>query len=179
MGIRRRPITAHVQFWDVHFGASREIFRARLSSRKDQKGLEKWRPHNFRANYSVHLHAFMPETALSISLRKLPRRFNLLNGSRIYYKKIKCEKNYTNSSFTTYNPAVASPTEQLYEQMTSNPAVTKRNKQNSNAYILNINSCREVNSLVTYHTLPSLYVCVWLVNTLTSTQPIDSRMICT
>ena len=41
-------------------------------------------------------------------------------------------------SVTTYKPAVASPTEQLYEQMTSNPALTKRNIQNANAYLLNI-----------------------------------------
>ena len=32
--------------------------------------------------------------------------------------------------------------------------------------------------LVTYHTLLSLYVCVWLVNTLTSTAPIGSPIIC-
>ena len=37
-----------------------------------------------------------------------------------------------------YNPAVASPTEQLYEEMTSNPAFTKRNIQNINTYNLNI-----------------------------------------
>ena len=29
-----------------------------------------------------------------------------------------------------------------------------------------------------YHTLPSLYVCIWLVNTLTSTAPIGSPIIC-
>ena len=33
-------------------------------------------------------------------------------------------------------------------------------------------------NLVTYHTLQSLYVCVWLVNTLTSTAPIWSPIIC-
>jgi len=64
-----------------------EIFHTRLSSRKDQKGLESEDP--------------------------------LL-------------------SVTTYKPAVASPTEQLYEQMTSNPALTKRNIQNSKVYLLNI-----------------------------------------
>ena len=31
---------------------------------------------------------------------------------------------------------------------------------------------------VTYHTLPSLYVCVWLVDTLNSTAPIGSLTIC-
>ena len=34
------------------------------------------------------------------------------------------------------NPAVASPREQLYEQMTSNPAFRERNLQKSNAYLL-------------------------------------------
>ena len=33
------------------------------------------------------------------------------------------------------NPAVASSKEQLYEQMTSNPALTERNIQKANAYL--------------------------------------------
>ena len=37
-------------------------------------------------------------------------------------------------------------------------------------------SCPELNS---YNTLPSLKVCVWLVNTLTSTAPVGSPIICT
>ena len=45
--------------------------------------------------------------------------------------------------------------------MTSGPAVTERNIQKANAYLLD--SRPEQKSLVTYHTLPSLYVCVWLV----------------
>ena len=73
------------------------------------------------------------------------------------------------------NPAVASPKERLYEQMTSNPAFTERNIQKPNAYLLD--SRLEQKSLVTYHTLRSLYVCVWLVNTLTSTVPIGSLII--
>ena len=36
----------------------------------------------------------------------------------------------------------------------------------------------EQKSLVMYHTLPSLHICVWLVNTLTSTAPIGSPIIC-
>ena len=74
------------------------------------------------------------------------------------------------------NPTVASPKEQLYEQVTSNPALTERNIQKANAYLLD--SRPEQKSLVTYHTLQSLYVCVWLVNTLTSTAPIGSPIIC-
>ena len=34
------------------------------------------------------------------------------------------------------DPAVASPKEQLYEQMTSNPAFAERNIQKANAYLL-------------------------------------------
>ena len=60
--------------------------------------------------------------------------------------------------------------------MTSNPAFTERNIQKAYAYLLY--SRQEQKSLVTYHTLQSLYVCVWLVNTLTSTAPIGSPIIC-
>ena len=60
--------------------------------------------------------------------------------------------------------------------MTSNPAVTERNIQKPNAYLLY--SRPEQNSLVTYHTVQSLFVCVWLVNTLTSTASIGSPIIC-
>ena len=86
------------------------------------------------------------------------------------------EKNSSFCSVLQGNPAVASPKEQLYEQMTSNPAFTERNIQKANAYLLY--SRQEQKSLVTYHTLQSLYVCVWLVNTLTSAAPIASPIIC-
>ena len=76
------------------------------------------------------------------------------------------------------NPTIASPREQIYEQMTSNQAFTERNIQKAKAYLLD--SRPEQKALVTYHTLPSLYmyVCVWLVNTWTSTAPIGSPIIC-
>ena len=73
------------------------------------------------------------------------------------------------------NPVVASPKEQLYEQMTSNPAFTERNIQKTNAY--HLDSRPEQNFLVMHHTLLSLYVCVWLVNNLSSTAPIESPII--
>ena len=73
-------------------------------------------------------------------------------------------------------PLLPHPHNNLYEQMTSNPAFTKRNIQNANAYLLKF--CPNENSLVTYHTLPSLYICVWLFNTLTSV-PIGYLIICT
>ena len=60
----------------------------------------------------------------------------MLNGSRLYYKTITCEKNSAFCSVLQGNPAVASPKEQLYEQMTSNPAFTERNIQKPNAYLL-------------------------------------------
>ena len=100
----------------------------------------------------------------------------MLNGSRLYYKTIKSEKKLLPFVQLQGNAAVASLREQLYEQMTSNAAFTERNIQKANAYLLD--SCPEQKSLVTYHTLPSLYVCAWLVNTLTSTAPIGSPIIC-
>ena len=66
------------------------------------------------------------------------------------------------------NPAVASPREQLYEQMTSNPVFTERNIQKANACLL------YSHLYIPKQNLPSLYVCVWLVNTLTSTASIGS-----
>ena len=56
------------------------------------------------------------------------------------------------------DPVVVSPNEQLDEQMTSNSAFTERNIQKANAYLLV--SRPEQKCLVTYQTLPSLYVCV-------------------
>ena len=76
------------------------------------------------------------------------------------------------------NPVAASPKDQLYEQTTSNPAFTERIIQKTNAVLHLLDSCPEQKSLVTYHTLPSLYVCVWLVNTLISTSPTGSLIIC-
>ena len=83
------------------------------------------------------------------------------------------KKNSAFCSVLQGKPAVASPKEQLYEQMTSNPAFTERNIQKPNAYLLD--SRPKQKYLVTYQ---SLYVCVWLVNTLTSTAPIGSPIIC-
>ena len=80
------------------------------------------------------------------------------------------KKKIASCSVLQGNPAVASPKEQIYKQMTSNPAFTERDIQKANAYLLS--SRQEQKSLVTYDTLQSLYVCVWLVNTLTSTAPI-------
>ena len=112
---------------------------------------------------------------LRISLKKVTSGLNLLNGSRLYYKTITCGKNSSFCSVLQGNPAVASPKEQIYEQITSNPAFTERDIQKANACLLC--SRQEQKSLVTYHTLQSLYLCVWLVNTLTSTAPIGSSII--
>ena len=49
------------------------------------------------------------------------------------------------------NPAVASPREQLYEQMTSNPAFTERNLQKSNAYLLESRPSQNLWSRITLY----------------------------
>ena len=141
-----------------------------------ERSHERWRPpYSFRKNYSVNSQAFVLEATLTISLKKITsevqfaERKSALPQNNKVWKKI--------LPFVLLgNPVVASPKEQLYEQMTSNPAFTERNIQKANAYLLD--SRPEQKSLVTYHTLPSLYVCIWLVNTLSSTAPIGSPIIC-
>ena len=61
------------------------------------------------------------------------------------------KKNSAFCSVLQGNPAVASPKEQLYEQMTSNPAFTERNIQKANAYLLD--SRPEQKSVATYRTI--------------------------
>ena len=128
-----------------------------------------------QSNYSVNSQAFVLEATLTISLKKITsevqfaeRKSGLLPNN--VWKKI------LPFVLLKGNPVVASPKGQLYKQMTSNPAFTERNIQKANAYLLD--SRPEQKSLVTYHTLPSLYVCVWLVNALSSTVPIGSPIIC-
>ena len=128
-----------------------------------------------QSNYSVNSQAFVLEATLTISLKKITsevqfaeRKSGLLQNN--VWKKI------LPFVLLKGNPAVASPKGQLYKQMKTNPAFTERNIQKANAYLLD--SRPKQKSLVTYHTLPSLYVCVWLVNTLSSTAPIGSPIIC-
>ena len=79
----------------------------------------------FRTNYSVNLQAFVLETTLTISLKTLPWRLNLQNGSHLYYKTINCEKILPFVQLQG-NPAVASSKEQLNEKMTSNRAFAEK-----------------------------------------------------
>ena len=81
-----------------------------------------------------------------------------------------CEKNSAFCLVLQSKPAVASPKEQLNAQMMSNPAFTERNIEVANVHLLD--------SSIMYHTLQTLYACVWLVNTLTLTVPIGSPIIC-
>ena len=72
---------------------------------------------------------------------------------------------------------LASPADVLWgSSRVQRPAFTERNIQKTNAYLKD--SRPEQKSSVTHHTLPSLHICVWLVNTLTSTVPIGSPIIC-
>ena len=130
-----------------------------------------------QSNYSVNSQALVLEATLTISLKKITsevqfaeRKSGLLQNN--VWKKI------LPFVLLKGNPVVASPKGQLYKQMTSNPAFTERNIQKANAYLYLLDSRPEQKSLVTYHTLPSLYVHVWLVNTLSSTAPIGSPIIC-
>ena len=99
---------------------------------------------------------------LRISLKKITSevKFAEEKSALLQNNAVTCEKK-KNSAFCSVlqgNPAVASSNEQLYEQMTSNPAFTERNIQKPNAYLLD--SRPQQKSLIKYHTLRSLYVCV-------------------
>ena len=75
----------------------------------------------------------------------------MLNGSRLYYKAIKCEKILPFGPLQG-NPVVASPKKQLYEQMTSNPAFTERNIQKASAYLLDSRPEKKIFGHVSHHT---------------------------
>ena len=77
----------------------------------------------------------------------------MLNGSR----QESVKKNSAFCSVLQGNPAFASPNEQLYEKMTSNPAFTERNIKKPNAYLLD--SRPEQKSLVTYHSTELVRMC--------------------
>ena len=113
---------------------------------------------------------------LRISLKKIISEVKFAERKSAFLQNNNVWKKFCLFSDLQGNPAVTSPKEQLYEQMTSNPAFTERNMQKANAYLLY--SSQKLKSLVTYHTLQSLYVSVWLVNTLTWTAPIGSSIIC-
>ena len=112
---------------------------SKLTYNPPQKGLMKGEELTVldQTTQLTHKHSYywLPSESL---WKKLPRRLNLLNGSQLHYKTITCEKK-KNSAFCLIlqgNPAIASSKEQLYEQMTSNPAFTERNIQKANAYLL-------------------------------------------
>ena len=126
---KRRPITADFQIWEVHFGPWEISHLTLWLQKRSERSHERWRSYSFRTNYSVNSQAFELVPTLTESCwKKLPRRLNLLNGNRLYYKTITCEKNSAFCSVSQGNPAITSPKEQLYEQMTSYPASLYREK---------------------------------------------------
>ena len=141
-----------------------------------ERGHESWSPYTFRANSSDNSHAFIREGSLTISLKTLPRRLKLgsifaiswgpsLNRSRLYYESVNCLLFSYNVPFYRY------------DEMTSNPAFTKKNIQNANTYLPH-SSPEKQNSFVTYHTLLSLYV-VFGLAILTTAAPIGCPIMCT
>ena len=74
------------------------------------------------------------------------------------------------------SPSPAIPFCLLFSQLSGRTRAETLATQATNAYLLD--SRPEQKSVVMYHTLPSLYVCVWLVNTSTSTAPTGSPIIC-
>ena len=115
---------------------------------------------------------------LRISLtKKLPRRLNLLNGSRLYYKTITCEKKILPfvQSYKVTAPLHHPNSNLMSKWHLIQPLKREIYKKPTLIYYILVRSKK---SLVMYHTLQSLCVCVWLVNTLISTAPIGSPIIC-
>ena len=129
-----------------------EKFRAWLySSRKGKEGLMKGEDLTVLEQTTQLTHKCSYQRLPWQSHWKIrPRRLNLLNRSRLYYKTICMKKILLFIQSYKVTPAIASPKEQLYEQMASNPAFTERNIQKANAYLSY--SRQEQKSLVTYHT---------------------------
>ena len=74
-----------------------EKFRACLySSRKDQKGLMKGEDLTVleQTTQLTHKRSYYVVATPQSHWKKLPRRLNLPNGSRLYYKTITCEKKF-------------------------------------------------------------------------------------
>ena len=125
----------------------------------------------FRSNYSVTSHTFVLEATLTISLKKLPLRLNLLVGSLTCF-------------FKTYNPAVAHEREHLYERMqvgkwrVIQPLQKEIHVQRANTYMSpTFLSGAKLFGRVSHSTKPVRRD--RLVNTLTSAAPIGSSIICT
>ena len=98
-GKKRRPITADFQIWEVHFGPWEISHLTDLTlelQKRSERSHERWRPYSFKTNYSANSQTFLVRSGYPHNLieKKLPRRLNLLNGSRLYYKTITCEKKF-------------------------------------------------------------------------------------
>ena len=122
-----------------------EKFRAWLySSRKGKEGLMKGEDLTVLEQTTQLTHKCSYQRLPWQSHWKIrPRRLNLLNRSRFYYKTICMKKILLFIQSYKVTPAVASPKEQLYEQTASNPAFTERNIQKANkAYLLDSSAAK-------------------------------------
>ena len=115
------------------------IFRAA----KGSSSIRSWSPYTWSSRqfskgklkrYAIHANRFG-----SVFIHKRQIDLCVVVSTSFQWNSSLIEKKSTFCSVTTYNPAVASPTEQRYEQMTSNPAFKKRNIQTANFYLLERN----------------------------------------
>ena len=141
-----------------------------------ERSHERWRPYSFRKNYSVNSQAFVLVVTLIISLEKITsevkfaeRKSALLQNNNVWKKilpfvqsyKVTPPLHHPKNNFMSKWHLIQPLQREIYKKPTLISYILVRSK-----------------NLVTYHTLQSLYVCVWLVNTLTSTAPIGSPIIC-
>ena len=90
----------------------------------------------------------------------------MLTGSRLYYKTIKCEKNFCLLFGYNVQPrrCITQRTDNFeYAQMTSNPAFTERNIQKANAYLLHhilVQSKNLSSGITLYRACTYVYRCI-------------------
>ena len=130
------------------------------SSRKDQKGLKRWRPYTFMTLMISELSELMclPTRDCPHNLiEKITSEVWFANGSRLYYETIKCKKIFCLfSSVTTYwTPMLPHPQNNIF----SNDICPSINKEKYTTYwrLSPKYSCPELTLSSLY---PNLYICV-------------------
>ena len=109
----------------MHFGP-REISRLTQLQKRSETSQESWSPYSFRTNYSVNSQRFVLEAALTFSMKKNTSEFKFAERNSALLQNNKVWKKSLPFVQLRGNHTVASPKEQLYERMTSNPALTEK-----------------------------------------------------
>ena len=157
----------------MHFRAW-EILRLSLQLQKrSERSHERWRPYSFRTNYSVNSQVFVLVATLTMSSKTLEVKFTerksaLLQNNNVWKKilpfvqsyKVNPPLHHPKNNFMSKRHLIKPLPREIYKMPTLISYILVRSK-----------------NLWSRITLYKAYVCVWLVNTLTSTATIVSPII--